>query len=98
MQKWSNYSLICAHRLGDSISENWVDYIEYGTTNPVIIALQTIGFPRHLASFIIDEYPQCVIMEGNTLVSFDDKKLRDVIDKKQFEAEFNELAATLNWQ
>ncbi len=93
-----NYSLICAHRLGDSISENWVDYIEYGTTNPVIIALQTIGFPRHLASFIIDEYPQCVIMEGNTLVSFDDKKLRDVIDKKQFEAEFNELAATLNWQ
>ena len=37
-------------------------------------------------------------MEGNTLVSFDDKKLRDGIDKKQFEAEFNELAATLNWQ
>jgi len=75
-----NYSLICSHRIGDSLSENWVNYIEYGTTNPVVIALQTIGVPRHLANFIINECPQCVIMEDDTVVSFDDNKLRESID------------------
>ena len=93
-----NYSLICAHRIGDSVSENWVNYIEYGTTDPVVIALQTIGIPRHLASFIINEYSQCVIMEDNTVVLFDDKTLRDTIDKNQFKDEFDELAEIFNWQ
>ena len=92
-----NYSLICAHRIGDSISENWVNYIEYGTTNPVVIALQTIGIPRHLASIIINEYPECIILEGDTVVSFDDKKLRDSIDKNQFANEFNEFTELFNW-
>ena len=32
-----NYSLICAHRIGDSVSENWVNYIEYGTTDLSLI-------------------------------------------------------------
>ena len=93
-----NYSLICAHRIGDSVSENWVNYIEYGTTDPVVIALQTIGIPRHLASFIINEYPQCVIMEGDIVILFDDKELRDIIDKDQFEDEFDELAEIFSWQ
>lgn len=92
-----NYSLICSQRIGDVASENWVNYIEYGTTNSVVIALQTIGIPRHLASFIINKYPQCIIMEDDTVTSFDDDELKGIIDREQFEAEFNELAEIFSW-
>ena len=93
-----NYSLICAHRLEDSISENWVNYIEYGTTDSVVIALQTIGIPRHLSNFILNKYPQCVILEGDTVISIDDKQLRDTMNKEQFNTEFDELAEFFNWK
>lgn len=92
-----NYSLICSYRIGDSSSENWVNYIEYGTTDPIVISLQTIGIPRHLANFIIKEYPQYVVLENNIVTSFDDQMLKDAIDKDQFSDEYYELAELFNW-
>ena len=92
-----NYSLICSSRIGDSSSENWVDYIEYGTTDSVVIALQTIGIPRHLANFIIAEYPQCVILENGVVASFDDQVLKNAIDKNEFLDEYNEFLELFNW-
>lgn len=92
-----NYSLICQNRIGDLSSENWVNYVEYGTTDQTVIALQTIGIPRHLANFIINEYPECVVIENNIVVSFQDKELKSIIDIKQFQNEYAELAEIFDW-
>lgn len=92
-----NYSLICQNRVGDFSSENWVNYVEYGTTDQTVIALQTIGMPRHLANFIINEYPECVVIENNIVVSFQDKELKAIIDIKQFQNEYAELAEIFDW-
>ena len=92
-----NYSLICSCRIGDPSSENWVNYIEYGTTDSTVISLQTIGIPRHLANFIINEYSQCVILEHEIVTSFDDQVLKDVIDKDRFSDEYDELAELFDW-
>lgn len=93
-----NYSLICSGRIGDVTSERWVDYIEYGTTNSVVIALQTIGIPRHLAGFIIKEYSQYVVLENEAIVLFDEQGLKVAIDQKQFPEEYKEIKELLNWQ
>jgi len=93
-----NYSLICSSRIEDTTSEKWVNYIEYGTTNPVVIALQTIGIPRHLASFIIKEYPQYIVLENDIVVSFNDQSLKNAIDQERFSEEYNELKELFSWQ
>lgn len=93
-----NYSLICNQRLGDKITQKWVDYIEYGTTDPVIISLQTLGIPRHLASFIMKECPDCILIEQNEITAFDEEKLRCSDIFKTARQEFCELSAILDWK
>ena len=93
-----NYSLICTQRLGDDTTQKWVDYIEYGTTDPVIISLQTLGIPRHLASFIMKECPDCITIEKEEITSFDEEKLRCSDVFKTAREEFYELSSILDWK
>lgn len=44
---------------------NWYEYVEYGTTNPLTILLQRNGFSRESARFI-KENSEYVIMDGST--------------------------------
>ena len=44
---------------------NWYEYVEYGTTNPLTILLQRNGFSRESARFI-KENPEYVIKDGST--------------------------------
>ena len=93
-----NYSLICNQLLGNNTAQKWVDYIEYGTTDPVIISLQILGIPRHLSSFIIKECPDCISIDQNEIISFDEEKLRHSDIFKTARSEFCELSAILDWK
>jgi hypothetical protein len=44
---------------------NWYEYVEYGTTNPLTILLQRNGFSRESARFI-KENSEYVIKDGST--------------------------------
>jgi hypothetical protein len=44
---------------------NWYEYVEYGTTNPLTILLQRNGFSRESARFI-KEHPEYVVKDGST--------------------------------
>ena len=69
-----NYSLICKARLSDEGSLKWVDYLEYGTTNPIVIGLQTLGIPRHLSNLIIENYTNCLDVEDGIIKNFNIEK------------------------
>ncbi len=47
---------------------NWYEFVEYGTTNPVTIILQRHGFSREAATYIKDNHPEWVIpQKGGTI-------------------------------
>lgn len=48
-----------------SFSNDWYEYVEYGTTNPSTILLQRIGFSRETASYI-NKHPEYIIELSNT--------------------------------
>ena len=54
----------------DSLLNNdWYEYIEYGTKDPLIIELEKIGFTRETASHIKANKDKLLIMgEGNSLI------------------------------
>jgi len=93
-----NYSLICSKRLGKKDnSVNWVDYLEFGTTDPLIIELQTLGMPRHLAYFIIQHHNKCLELKNGSVINFDDQRLQQEINQKEYAVEYKELANIFDW-
>lgn len=46
-------------------TNNWYEYVEYGTINPLTILLQRNGFSREAARFI-KENPEYVVKDGST--------------------------------
>ncbi len=46
-------------------TNNWYEYVEYGTTNPLTILLQRNGFSRESARYI-KEHPEFVEKDGST--------------------------------
>lgn len=93
-----NYSLIVSSRLGEKdTGARWVDYLEYGTTNPLIIELQTLGLPRHLADFVIKHHSKCLNFSNEMVVDFDEKQLQEEIDQESFYDEYKELAEIFEW-
>ena len=46
-------------------TNNWYEFVEYGTTNPLTILLQRNGFSRESARFI-KENPEYVVKDGST--------------------------------
>lgn len=93
-----NYSLITKEKISDEVSLRWVDYLEYGTTDTLVISLQTLGIPRHLASFVINNHLDCLTIENSAIVDIDLEKLQASIDATQNSTEYAELATIFNWQ
>lgn len=92
-----NYSLICSARFSDDSSSKWVDYLEYGTTDLKVIGLQTMGIPRHLAIFVISNYPECLTVENMEVVDIDISILKNCIDQNTYPEEYKELESLLDW-
>ncbi|WMI82114.1 DEAD/DEAH box helicase [Anaerotignum sp. MB30-C6] len=90
-----NYYLIYSEKTEDTNPPKWIDYIEYGTTESAVIALQTIGLPRHLSNFIIKHHDDCMVIEGNELMEINSDKLLSKIDRERFAQEFEEISEFL---
>lgn len=91
-----NYSLLLKYQ-GVESNDNWTDYLEYGSTNKMIIEIQNAGFPRELATFLVEYHADCFTMEGNEIVDFNSEKLYMEFDHEKFSEEYEELAEMLDW-
>lgn len=72
-------------------------FLEYGTTDPIVIELQTIGLPRHLATLIIEEYPECLEIENMNIINMNIQMMKSVIDQNKYYEEYKELETLLDW-
>lgn len=51
----------------DTISNDWYEYVEYGTTNPLTITLQRSGFSRETSTYIKTHRAEYVVMVNGEL-------------------------------
>lgn len=87
-----NYHLIVSEKVGKEIAgANWAEYVEYGTTDSVIIELQNIGIPRHLSMMIKDDYAEFLTFEDGVLVDINAEALIENIDCDKYKDELEEL-------
>ncbi|WP_339235120.1 DEAD/DEAH box helicase [Bacillus sp. FSL K6-1012] len=78
-------------------SVNWSDFLEYGTNDYIIIELQNLGFPRHLATFLKKNYIEFFNIEDNTITDFSEEGLKNNFDKERYYEEYMELKEILDW-
>lgn len=89
---FTNYYLLAESKNGRAMAgENWADYLEYGTTDKIIIDLQNVGLPRHIAVMIKDNYEDVLVYDEGELIDIDYKKLLKVIDINEYSHEYKEL-------
>ena len=87
-----NYYLIVSEKVGkQNAGANWAEYVEYGTTDDIIIELQNIGLPRHLSMMIKDDYIDFLTFEDGMLVDLNARELIENIDCKKYKSEIDEL-------
>lgn len=70
--KFSNYFLRFSSeykkiRNVERVPNDWYEYVEYGTTNPLSILLQQCGFTREASSYIKDNQEAYVVIQGGSL-------------------------------
>lgn len=78
------------------MNSNWADYLEYGTTNSEIIALQNIGFPRHLSIFIKEKFNDLIVYSEGHVKSINTEKILERINKEENSYEYKEILEILN--
>lgn len=89
---FSNYYLLVAGKNGVEVAgEDWSEYLEYGTTDKVIIDLQNVGFPRHIAMLIKENYEEVLVYDENELVDVQTEKLLSVLLQDNHKQEHKEL-------
>lgn len=76
---------------------NWDSYLEYGTTDYMIIELQNLGFQRHIASFLKNNYLEFFVMEHGVIIEFFENDLKGQLQKSKYQQEFEEISNTLGW-
>lgn len=92
----SNYYLLVAGKNGVEVAgEDWSEYLEYGTTDKVIIDLQNVGFPRHIAMLIKENYEEVLVYEENELVDVQTEKLLGLLINDNHKQEHKELLGIL---
>lgn len=86
-----NYYLLVSGKNGVEVAgENWSEYLEYGTTDKVIIDLQNIGFPRHIAMLIKENYDEVLVYDNNDLIDVQTKKLLELLTRDNYLQEYKE--------
>lgn len=96
----SNYQALLRNK-NDSYSEtnDWVSYIEYGTTDNNTIEIQNLGFPRNIAIFLRNNYVDAFIRDANGVIqNINESYLFENIDRIKFKFECEELSLFMNWE
>lgn len=69
---FNHYYQILLNIVGEEkAGDNWATLLEYGTQNPLIIALQNIGITRNTALKLFKEHRNSLIIEENKLIGVD---------------------------
>ncbi len=95
LEKYFNhYYQILLNIVGEEkAGESWATLLEYGTQNPLVIALQNIGISRNTAIKILREHRKSLIITDNKLVG-----INKAILLKEFRStslEYEEIRKTL---
>lgn len=91
---FDHYYRNIANILGEENSgPNWALYLEYGTKNTIVIALQNLGLSRHSASLIYKKHSNCLKIIDGKLQSIDRAELMTRFDKNSLE--YDELKTFL---
>ena len=59
----------------ERIPNDWYEYVEYGTTNPLSILLQQCGFSRDASSYIKDNKEEYVVAHKDGVLCLSRKLL-----------------------
>lgn len=91
---FNNYYAMLVELLGEeNAGVNWATFLEYGTQNTIVIALQNFGLSRHSADYIFKKFKDCLKIEGDKLIEINIKKLKSRLDKE--EIEYDEISSIL---
>ena len=83
---FNHYYLILTDIFGEeNAGPNWAQFLEYGTQNRLIIALQNLGFSRHSSNYIFKNHMNCLFIENGKLKKINRSKLLSNIDKNSIE-------------
>lgn len=89
---FSNYYLLVTGKNGvEAAGVDWSEYLEYGTTDKVIIDLQNVGFPRHIAMLIKENYEDVLVYDENELMDVQTEKLLGLLLQDNHKQEHREL-------
>lgn len=91
---FNNYYAMLVEILGeDNAGVNWATFLEYGTQNTIVIALQNYGLSRHSADYIFKKFKDCLKIEGDKLIEINIKRLKSRLNKE--EIEYDEISSIL---
>ena len=91
---FNNYYSMLVEILGeDNAGVNWATFLEYGTQNTIVIALQNYGLSRHTADYILKKHKDCLKIEGDKLKEINIKRLKSRFNKE--EIEYDEISSIL---
>lgn len=87
LEKYFNhYFQILIELLGEkNAGSNWAQYLEYGTRDNIVIALQNLGISRHTSNYIVRFHENCLIFENDKLRSIDSQRLLRELDSQTIE-------------
>lgn len=89
---FSNYYLLVAEKNGVEVAgADWSEYLEYGTTDKIIIDLQNVGFPRHIAMLIKEKYEEVLVYDENELLEVQIEKLLGLLLENNHKQEHDEI-------
>lgn len=85
---FNHYHQILLSILGEEkAGDNWATLLEYGTQNPLIIALQNIGISRSTALKIYKEHRTTLLIEDNKLIGVNKSLLLKELNETSLEYE-----------
>ena len=93
---FSNYYLLVSSKNGAEVAgADWSEYLEYGTTNKTTIDLQNVGFPRHIAMLIKENFEEVLVYDENELVDINIEKLLGLLLEDNHKQEYQEILEIL---
>lgn len=91
---FNNYYLMLVALLGEeNAGVNWATFLEYGTRDSVIIALQNYGLSRHSAQYLLRQHRNCLRIENDKLSGIQLDRLKRDLSRE--DPEFDEISAIL---
>jgi len=91
---FNNYYTILVEILGEeNAGQSWATFLEYGTRNSIVIALQNYGLSRHTANYLFTKHRSSLNIEGDKLLGIDLKRLRIMLNHEDIE--FDEIISIL---